>query len=104
MGSSGKQRRARRSAEQWRVLLAAFGDSDLGVEAFCRREAISVASFYRWRRLLGEGGGQRSGGARAQGTAQFVDLGALSAAASPGARLEVKLDLGGGLILHLVRA
>ncbi len=35
---------------------------------------------------------------------QFVDLGALSAAASPGARLEVKLDLGGGLILHLVRA
>lgn len=97
MAVSGKRRGARRSAEQWRELLAAFGDSGLGVEAFCRREAISVASFYRWRRLLGEG-------APAQGTAEFVDLGALSASASPGARLEVKLDLGGGLIVHLVRS
>lgn len=103
MVGSCKRRGARRSAEQWRELLAAFGDSGLGVEAFCRREAISVASFYRWRRLLGEGG-QRGEGAPAQGTAEFVDLGALSASASPGARLEVKLDLGGGLIVHLVRS
>lgn len=102
MAVSGKRRGARRSSEQWRELLAAFGDSCLGVEAFCRREAISVASFYRWRRLLGEGG-HGGEGAPAQGTAEFVDLGALRAAASPGARLEVKLDLGGGLTLHLVR-
>lgn len=102
MAGSGKRQEVRRSAGQWRELLAAFGYSGLGVEAFCRREAISVASFYRWRRLLGEGG-QRGEGAPAQGMAEFVDLGALSASTSPGARLEVKLDLGGGLTLHLVR-
>ncbi|MBP7790472.1 MAG: transposase, partial [Zoogloea sp.] len=29
--------------------------SGLSVADFCRRESISTASFYRWRRLLGGG-------------------------------------------------
>ena len=40
--------------------------------------------------------------AAAAGT--FVDLGTLSApSAAPCERLELRLDLGGGMILHLVR-
>jgi hypothetical protein len=36
-------------------------------------------------------------------SAAFVDLGALKAAHSPTERFELRLDLGGGLLLHLVR-
>jgi hypothetical protein len=37
-------------------------------------------------------------------TSEFVDLGTLSApTAAPAERFELRLDLGGGLVLHLVR-
>lgn len=62
------------------MVLRRFGSSGLDVEAFCRREAISVASFYRRCGILGSGPGPL-----------------------PRLRLEFKLDLGDGLVLHLVR-
>lgn len=37
-----KGKGSRRSRQEWRSLLAEFNDSDLGIEAFCRREAISA--------------------------------------------------------------
>jgi hypothetical protein len=94
---------SRRSRSEWRSLLAKFDASAMGVEGFCRREAISAASFYRWRSRLGnEGdGGEVVGSARA---AAFVDLGTLNCALPPRPRLDLRLDLGEGLVLHLVRS
>jgi putative transposase len=97
-----------RSEDEWCSLLSRFAPSGLGVKAFCRREAISAASFYRWRDLLSDD--QRKslkderGGLLGQGSAPaFVDLGALNSAPSPRPRIDLKLDLGDGLTLHLVR-
>lgn len=102
MKASRQGKWARRSRSEWCSLLAKFGNSGLGVEAFCRREGISAASFYRWRSLLSEavdrGDVVVHGGAPA-----FVDLGALSSR-SPRQRLDLKLDLGDGLVVHLVRS
>ena len=58
MTGRGKSKRIRRNDTQWRALLSRFSTSGLSVPAFCEREAVSTASFYRWRGLTG----QRDGG------------------------------------------
>jgi len=103
MAGRKKGKWSRRSQDEWRSLLARFDGSGRGVEAFCRREAISAASFYRWRGRLSEGRYEEEGGPRPT-TPAFVDLGTLKSAASPRPRIDFTLDLGEGLILHLVRA
>ena len=101
---SGIQRQ-RHSVEGWRALLAQFASSGQTVTAFCRSEAISPASFYRWRSLLGAtvyAGRAPVASALALAPTGFVDLGQLvSPPSSPS--FELQLDLGGGLMLHLVR-
>lgn len=101
MAGRKKGKGSRRNQGEWRLLLARFCTSGVGVEAFCRREAISAASFYRWRSLLGNDGGEIVSSDTAPA---FVDLGTLNTAPSARARLDLKLDLGDGLILHLVRS
>ncbi len=91
-----------RSEQEWSLLLSRFGASGLGVEAFCRREAISAASFYRWRGLLSDKGSRDDGGNHDTAPA-FVDLGTLKSGSSARPRIDLKVDLGDGLILHLVR-
>lgn len=105
MAERKKGKGSRRSRHEWRSLLAKFDGGDIGVEAFCRRQAISAASFYRWRSLLGDGSG--GGGGEAVGgdaAPAFVDLGSLNSVSSSRPRIELKLDLGDGLTLHLVRS
>jgi len=103
MAGSRKGKWVKRSEGEWGALLSRFARSGLGVEAFCRRESISAASFYRWRGLLGEGclGGDVVHHPPAPA---FVDLGTLNSLSSSRPRLDLKLDLGDGLILHLVRS
>ncbi len=98
-------KRRRLSAGSWRGMLTRFASSGLTVQAFCEREAVSTASFYRWRSRLqatfaGEG---RPGEAAVESspTPEFVDLGTLRPTTS--SRCELRLDLGGGVLLHLVR-
>jgi len=104
--SEGRVRRKRRNADEWRALLSRFGASGLSVAAFCRGESVSVASFQRWRGRLGIGAGHERPGETVSG---FVDLGTVAAAGPaggaqrPAGRLELTLDLGGGVVLHLVR-
>jgi putative transposase len=86
MGTNQESRRARRSADEWRQVLSRFVGSGLAVEAFCNREGISDTSFYRWRSRLGAPMGR----CEQRETER------------PG-RIELTLDLGGGLQLHLVR-
>lgn len=91
----------RRSRQQWRALLERFSRSGLSVQTFCRRESISDVSFYRWRKALG---GQGGGGALVvqESSPGFVSLGTVNARPLR-ERLELKLDLGEGVVLHLVR-
>ena len=96
-------RRRRLSADAWRAVLARFAQSGMTVAAFCARESVGIASFYQWRSKL-EGVIEDAKSSRRQEpsekTVGFVDLGTLNANTS---RLELRLDLGGGLVVHLVR-
>ena len=97
------QETKRRSAQAWREMVGRFGQSGLSEETFCEGEGINRKLFHRWRckRSMAP---PRMAAAKAaaipQATAGFVDLGALKGGDS---RLEVRLDLGGGVQLHLVR-
>jgi hypothetical protein len=82
--------------------LARFDESGLSIGAFCRGEAISAASLYRWRNLLSEGDDGGAGRVSPTGAA-FVDLGTLDSATPARAQFDLKLELGDGLVLHLVR-
>ena len=101
MAGQGKGKWIRRNEAQWRSLLSRFSNSKLSVSAFCRREALSTASFYRWRGLI-----KRDDGGEALPVGSepaFVDLGTLRGESARGGPMELRLDLGGGLTLHLVR-
>jgi putative transposase len=96
----------RRGREGWGSLLAGFKGSGLSAKAFCRREGISSASFYRWRLMLDDGGKQRRAVVMRDAAPAFVDAGPLGLPrAQPlSRRLDLRLDLGDGLVLHLVRS
>lgn len=98
MLENGKVKVTRRSEGEWRSILSRYQASGLGVKAFCRQESISAVSFYRWGRILGEriDSDDRISPA-------FVDLGALNSEPVQRLRLDLKLDFGDGLVLHLVR-
>lgn len=89
---AGKQ--VRRSADSWRAIVAKQSSSGLSVAAFCARERLNAPSFYQWRSRLA--GAEASAASPREA---FVDLGALSA----GGRLELRIDLGAGVVLHLAR-
>ncbi len=95
-------RRRRRSAAAWRAVLERFEASGLTTVAFCEREGIGSKSLYRWRSRLGSA--RELPAARqavgAPNTAGFVDLGTLGSRSS---RVELRLDLGGGVILQIAR-
>ena len=103
MAGNTRGKGARRGQGAWRLLLAKYGASGLGVAAFCRSEGFSEASFYRWRARLSDVVGRGDVVVR-ESAASFVDLGALNSRSSSGQRLDLKLDLGDGLVLHLVRS
>ncbi len=103
----------------WRNRLARFAAAKLTVEAFCQSEAVSVASFYLWRTRLRNSQGNAVTAPRAAPVAAaspFIDLGsvshrAISTAAIGDAHdthhqppaINIRLDLGGGVVLHIAR-
>jgi putative transposase len=95
----------RRSEQAWRELVARQEQSGLTVAAFCQREGIKAWSLYGWRSRLRAGSTApvpvESRPASEQPGGEFIDLGALGSGRS---RCEVRLDLGGGVVLHLVRS
>jgi transposase-like protein len=100
MAEAKKGKGSRRGREDWQRLLAKLDRSGLSVAAFCRREGVSAANLYRWRGVLGAVADAGETAASST-TSAFVDLGTLNP--GPVARLELKLDLGDGLVLHLLR-
>jgi hypothetical protein len=109
----GGQRRRRLDTHSWREVMLRFSEAGTTVSAFCAREGLSTSSFYRWRERLdsvGDAGGAapRRGGrselAVQPTAAGFIDLGHLAGPPRDvGASLELRLDLGGGVVLQIVR-
>jgi putative transposase len=109
----GGQRRRRLDTRSWREVMLRFSEAGTTVSAFCAREGLSTSSFYRWRERLdsvGDAGGAapRRGGrselAVQPTAAGFIDLGHLAGPnRDTGAGLELRLDLGGGVVLQIVR-
>lgn len=98
------KRRQRHGPPSWRALFRRFEASSLGVEEFCRCEDISKSRFNRWRRVLGVG--QLEPAAVPTDTpAEFIELDAVPSptVSSAVSRLELRLDIGAGVVLHLVR-
>lgn len=110
IGSNRGSKRRRLDERAWRDLFKRFDSAGLTVEAFCQREGLSRSSFNRWRSRLPRQ--PLTSAATVTGVSDvrrpsvpFVDLGLLGGAstmASVGG-VELRLDLGGGLSLTLVR-
>jgi len=106
----------------WRQRLARYATSKQTVEAFCHREAVPVGTFYGWRARLRARDVEPAQMPRHPPTAPspFIDLGSVNSAAAstaaPGrdpaphqashharSAIDLRLDLGGGVVLHIVR-
>jgi transposase-like protein len=103
----------RRDLPEWRALMKRFGEAGARVDEFCAREGLSPSSFYRWRDRVGASGSagastpvrKRPPALAVQPVAAgFIDLGQLPARSRDGGTaLELRLDLGCGIVLQIVR-
>jgi len=107
-GEAGADARRRR----WQQTVRRFERSGLSVARFCEAESISAWSLYDWRRKLGASGRVRR--AVGAGSEDFVEVGMVAApsgvapeAALPrvevAAGVELRIDLGAGLVLQILR-
>lgn len=95
------------SERAWRELLERFEGAGVTVGEFCMREGVSKSSFQRWRSLLAttrsQPADEREARPQESVAPQFVDLGALRGPNGDMQRLQIKLDLGSGIVLQLTR-
>lgn len=106
--SKAERRRSRLNKQAWQELLERFDGAAMTVEEFCVREGLSRSSFTRWRSRRRHQASRVSAplAAAASDTpkASFVDLGVLGGArAGEHTAMELRIELGGGMSLHLVR-
>jgi len=103
----------------WRNRLARYAASKLTVEAFCRREAVPVGTFYGWQARLRARDADAAlvpQTALALSPSPFLDLGSVNSLAANAATperdhaphhartsIDVRCELGGGVVLHIVR-
>jgi transposase-like protein len=98
----------------WRDRLTRHAASGKSIAAFCRDEAISAASFHVWRTKLENDGNEQA--ARPAPHSAFIDIGAVKSAvgsratehSTPPAPLamagiDIRIDLGGGVVLTIAR-
>ena len=96
-------KRKKRSSAEWREIIERQPLSGLSIAAFCKRESVCEPSFYSWRSRLAAGGVPALVQRSVPELPTFVDLGALLTQDAGAARLDLRLDLGGGMVLHLTR-
>jgi hypothetical protein len=105
---------ARRHLDEhaWGEVSRRFEDSGESVTGFCKREGLNKSSFHRWRQRLATTTVHASTAQAAQDPGEpkrpsavdsFIEMGSMAAASAAAARLEVRLELGGGVVLQLVR-
>ena len=97
-------------AQAWGEVFRRFDSSGESVTGFCKREGLHTSSFRRWRQRLATmatpitpQAREPREATRQAAAASFIEVGAMGAASEPTGRLEVRLELGGGLVLHVVR-
>jgi len=78
----------------WREAVQRHATSGLSVRAFCRQEGLGEASFYAWRRTIGERDAHRA----KPSAPAFVPAVVTSAVASDSS---ITLELAGGRVLRL---
>jgi len=93
---------------KWRELLREFDASSDTIDGFCKRVGVAESTFQRWRSRLAAGTTRPPSSASSKRMAQaspagFLDLGALSLPSAGAGRLELTLDLGGGVTLRVAR-
>lgn len=97
-------RQQRLDAKGWGDLIARQVDSGLSAREFCEREGVNLWTLYGWRSRLRTGSEERRApakqGSTPQPPAQFIELGGVKGTIS---RWEIRLELGDGIALHLVR-
>ena len=96
MESDGGRARVRRTAAQWRRLIAEQATGEVGVGQFCRERGLAPSSFRNWKRKLG------GYGASDASPAEFVEL-TVPDTSSHGAQWDVELDLGDGTVFRVRR-
>ena len=114
-GKAGQTRR-RLDEQSWRGVLERFDGAAMTVQEFCLREGLTRSSFMRWRARLRSSSKRVPAPAGVKSVAKsaaqapkpsFLDLGLLGAVACvPAAQhtgLDLRIELGGGISLHLVR-
>jgi len=112
MMSSGRTRR-RLDEASWRAVMQRFAVSGSAVGEFCSREGLSDSAFYRWRARLAadqspsvaaQSIGRSPVPLAAPSSSGFIELGDLGGSPrAEGIGLELRLDLGGGVVLQIVR-
>ena len=90
--------RTRRSANQWRKLIAEQADSGLSQEVFCKQKRLALSTFANWKRRLASGSVAED--KRTYDPSTWIDLGSLGARSSG---WDIELDLGDGVCLRLRR-
>lgn len=94
--STVEDKRVRRSADDWREILAQQRSSGLSQAAFCRREAIALSTFARWKQRLGSPPDADS--CAVSGDPGWIELPSIG---QSGSGWLIELDLGGGICLRL---
>ena len=93
--------RIKRSESTWRELFARQDASGTSVQEFCRSEGINPGVFRRWQaKLRGKVKTAKRTAAVSKVLSPFIDIGAVDSSRS---RLEIRLELGGGVILNIGR-
>jgi len=100
--SGGRQQR--RSAEEWRGIFERRAASGLSIATFCQREGIAHSSYARWQTQLAHAA-RDAGTALSPTGVGFVDAGVLAqhATGDMAKRINLRLELGHGIVLHVVR-
>jgi putative transposase len=106
----------RRSKAAWRALIARQAISGESIEAFCRAQGVSRSSFERWRGLLSPVATAPDSSPHSvahhndlpavserYAEHRFIDAGEIGLGNSGGEPLEIRLELGGGIVLTIRR-
>ena len=93
---------ARQRESQWRARIAAQARSGQSVAVYCREQGIATPTFYWWKSRLAKPKSTPASTLPGKPHAAFIDLGALPEP-MPAAGLDIRLDLGNGIILTITR-
>ncbi|WP_164931833.1 hypothetical protein [Dyella sp. M7H15-1] len=100
MGKRTKTEATLQHEAMWRDRLQHYEASGKKAADFCRAEGISAWSFYPWHQRLKQ---RDKPLVKEERSVPFLDLCTLASSAPRAPGLEIRFDLGGGLVLTIAR-